>query len=593
MTLVPFEIPPGLVRSDSPNAAKGRYTDADKVHFIGKFPEKWGGWQRWLPVGEGDLLGKARGSTAWANADGNQNATFGTHLKLYAVTGEDTLRDITPIRATGTLGADPFDVTDGSAVVTVNHTAHGADSGAFVTFSGADAVGGITIDGEYQLTKIDSDSYTIIHSAAATSTASGGGASVDYAYQINPGSSSTVFGFGWGADTWGSGTWGTPRDTSTGVIIELRYWSLHEYGNELLALPAFGRIYLWEEATDTNAELVTNSPASARFMFITGERFVMALGTTTPMTVDWPDQDDITDWTPTASNTANTRVLQSGSKLMGGTSFADLLNLVWSDSTLYLFQYTGSDFIYEPRIVGKNSGLAAPGAFCVARGVAYWLSGNDFHMYSGLVQAIPNSEDVAAYVFDDIDPNHIFKTYCVFNEIANAVMWGYVSKASTDDEPDKYVEVSLDSYAWSTGTIDRTTATVFRPADGSLLMVDHSGEIFAHEVGHDADGEALEAYITFGLYALGSGAKNVDIMGFVPDCQRQVKTLTVEFQTKDRPNDADWLDEVTANLAVGQGIADVRVEGRHFTWTIRSDRIGGDFRLGIPSLELQEAGERR
>ena len=239
---IPFEIPPGLVKSDSPNAAKGRYTDADKVHFIGKFPEKWGGWQSWLPVEEGHMLGMSRGGVAWANADGNQNAAFGTHLKLYAVTGEDNLRDITPIRSSGTLANNPFATTDGSTTVTVTHAGHGADNNAYVTFDGASAAGGITIDGEYQLTKIDSDSYTITHSAAATSTASGGGAVVTFSYQINPGSVGTVFGFGWGAALWGRGTWGTPRDTSTGVRIELRFWSLQEYGNELLALPSGGRL---------------------------------------------------------------------------------------------------------------------------------------------------------------------------------------------------------------------------------------------------------------------------------------------------------------------------------------------------------------
>lgn len=743
MPLVPFDIPSGLVRSDSQLAAKGRYTDADKVHFVSGAPEKWGGWAKWLSSAS-IMLGMARSGTAWANAAGNQNASFGTHLKLYAITGEDRLRDITPIRASGTYPAtNPLAVTNGSLTVVVTHVAHGADNNDYVTIGGSDgafvinrtlgtnigdatAAGGlaaafdnttnqaaaacaqkaaatfayvgktlatsapikkavvygsndngyvtganptITIDlygkqgaapanstdgtilgtlaftdsadehlaprtitssdtttiwdhgwvrvgqsggaatmsiaevqlyayvlvsGEYQLSKIDADSYSItIAAPAPLTTASGGGAAVTYSYQIHVGSIGTVFGFGWGAATWDTGTWGTPRDTTTGVKIELRYWSVQEYGNNLLALPSGGRLYLWTEATDTNAQLVANSPASARYIFVSGERFVFELGTTTPMTVDWPDQDDITDWTPTANNTANTRNLQSGSKLMAGTAFADLLNLVWSDTTLYLFQYTGSTFIYEPRIVGRNCGLAAPGGFCIAKGVAYWLSSGDFYRYSGSVESVPNKDDISGFVFADINQEHITKTQCIFNQRKNCVMWMYVSNDSANAEPDKYVEVSLDDYSWVTGTIDRSTAVLFRPADGSILMVNNSGVIYEHEIDNDADGAALESYITFGFYTLTNGETVADILGFVPDCQRQTGALTFEISTKDRPRSATTFDSAIASLGVTDEIADIRVSGRHFTWTVRSNVIGGDFRLGTPSLELQEAGSRR
>src|SRR4051812_39599277 len=99
---IPIEIPPGIVKTDSPNAAKGRYTDGDKFRFVGKYPEKWLGWERFLPEDQGDLTGIARGATSWANTLGTQNVAIGTHLKLYVITGGDTLADITPIRDDGT-----------------------------------------------------------------------------------------------------------------------------------------------------------------------------------------------------------------------------------------------------------------------------------------------------------------------------------------------------------------------------------------------------------------------------------------------------------------------------------------------------------
>lgn len=587
MPPLPLEIPPGINKVDSPNAGKGRFTDCDKIRFMAGKPEKWLGWEQFIAD---QLTGIARGAVAWVNQYGNTNVAFGTHLKLQVITGDDTLSDITPIRATSTINTDPFATTSGSTSVTVTDTSHGADLNDYVTFSGATAAGGITIDGEYQITEVvDNNTYKIVHSSAATSSATGGGSSVSAAYQINTGSTGGVVGTGWGAGTWGTGTWGTPR--TDGITVEIRFWSLQEYGNDILANPFLGGLFLWEEATDARAEVVSGAPTSIRAMFLTGERFIMALGTTTPMTVQWPDQDDLTDWTPSLSNTANTRTLQSGSKLMGGTALADGISIVWSDTSAYHFQYTGSDFIYDSRLVGTNCGLIAPLGFTKVSGAAFWISARQFFMYASGVTPIPNQEDIRDHVFDDMDPSQITKMWCEYDMRFQQIRWHYCSNGST--EPDKYVDVSIGDWVWTVGTLDRTTGTLYRPGDASSLLVDADGVIYSHNIGNDDDGAALESYITFGLYALTNGANNVDVMGIVPDCQRQVGDLTYEVYTKERPNSASNLDEQTVTMGPTDEIGDCRVSGRHFGMTVRSNELGGDFRLGIINLEVNQGGTRR
>ncbi len=586
MPLLPLDIPAGVVKVDSPNGAKGRYTGSDKVRFIRGRPEKWRGWEKTVAT---QMLGKARGAVSWTSAVGNTNAAFGTNRRLYALTGDDTLDNITPIRSSVTLGSDPFETEEGSTTVTVSHTAHGADDGAFVTLDDATAVGGITPDGEYEITVVDNNHYTIEHSVAATSDDTGGGGSVTADYELNPGPEDTVAGRGWGAGNWGEDTWGTER--ASAIDIEFRYWSLQEFGNELLANPSRGSLYLWEQQTDARAELVTNAPASARAMFVTGERFPFMLGTSTPMTVEWPDQDDITDWTPSSSNTANIRVLQAGSKLMNGVALVDGISLVWSDIGVYVFQHTGSDLVYDSRLAGTSCGLIGQHAFTKASGVAYWMSPQGFHVYAGGVQMIPNAEDVRADVFRDMDPSQVTKTWCLYDQRNHQVRWGYCSRGHV--EPDKYVDVSLHDFSWTVGTLDRTTGTLYRPSDGSSLMVSHDSYIYEHDVGLDADGAALESYITFGLYAVARGEQNVDIMGIVPDTQRQAGDLAYEVVTKDWPNSETNLDEQTATLGPADTDADLRVCGRYFGMTVRSNEVGGDFRLGIPHLDVQGAGQRR
>lgn len=585
---IPLNVPPGFVMSDTPNAAQGRFTGGDKVRFEGRFAQKWSGWDLFYAT---PLLGKARGSISWVNQYGNVNASFGTNIKLYAFIDGDTVEDITPVRSTGTINTDPFDTTNTSTTVQVTDTAHAAVQGDYVTFSGATAVGGITISGEYEITNVvDANTYEIEHTSAATSTATGGGASVNAEYQINVGAEGTVAGLGWGAGPWGEGTWSTPR--TEGITIELRSWSLAEYGNDLLANYLDGGLYLWEEATDTRAEAVTNAPTSIRAMFVTGERYVFLLGTSTPMTVQWPDQDDITDYTPSASNSANIRTLQVGSKLMCGCAIGDGVALVWSDAALYVFQFTGSDFVYDSRVAARNCGPISQKAFDVANATAFWMSGSDFWMYSGGAQLVPNQDDIKEYVFRRLEVDHAGKTWCEYDELTNQVRWYYCSEGNS--EPDSYVDVDLGTWAWTTGTHDRTTGCAFRDsASQTSLRVDGSGYIYQHGIGVNADGAALESYLTFGLYKLADGAAVVDIMGLVPDMQRQVGDLTYEVFTKDRPQSTSNYDEQTATLGPTDTIADLRVTGRHFGMTVRSNVADGDYRFGIVSLEVQPAGTRR
>jgi hypothetical protein len=600
MSNLPLEIPAGIVRTRSENAAKGRFTSGDHIRFVNGLAEKWKGWRKLIAE---QMLGKARGAIGWSNAFGNPNAAFGTNLKLYALLGNDTLQDITPLSGSDTLGNDPFAVVEDSTTVTVTHTAHGRAEGDFVEYDGATAGGGITIDGEYVVaTVIDPDTYTIEHSVAATSTdATTGGNAVTFEYQINVGFADTVAGLGWGAGAWGEGTWSTPR--AEGIDLEFRYYSLSEYGNELLANPSTLGLYLWEEATDARAEVVSNAPANIRAMFVTGERFIFALGCldVSPMTVKWPDRDDLTDWTPTAANTANERTLQSGSKLMGGCALTDGISLVWSDTSLYVFQYTGDDFIYSDRLAATNAGLAAPLAFCKVGAMAFWFSGRQLWMYAGGAVPIPNCGDQLDVMLEEMDPAQTAKTWAEFDQFNHQVRFHYCGLGSS--EPNLYVDVNLpeeasanaDDWAWTNGTWPqpRTTGCIFRPEAGGSLLVDDEGFIYSHNDGMDDDEAALDWYLTWGLYALSRGEQNVDVFDIIPDTERQIGAVTYNVFTKDRPNDAGNLDEMAVTAGPTEGKVECRVSGRHFSMTAGQTGIkGGDVRFGIVGLNVQDAGER-
>jgi hypothetical protein len=83
------------------------------------------------------------------------------------------------IRQVVTLGTNPLNTTSGSPIVGVHQPAHGLTTGERPGIAGTSALpiialGGLSLFGEYAVTVVDPDNYTITAAANATSTTSGG-----------------------------------------------------------------------------------------------------------------------------------------------------------------------------------------------------------------------------------------------------------------------------------------------------------------------------------------------------------------------------------------------------------------------------------
>jgi hypothetical protein len=238
---------PGVNKENTRYTTEGGWYEADKVRFRQGNPEVIGGWQ---PFSAAYFQGVCRSLWNWVTLGGDNLVGVGTNLKFYLNQG-GLYYDITPIRETVTL-TNPFNTTNNSTTVLVTDTSHGCVTGDFVTFSGATAVGGLTLNGEFQVTVLTANTYNITATSQATSTAGPGGGTVTAAYQINVGPAIPVPLVGWGAGAWGSpptvappstvGTWGYGL-TSTS---SLRLWNQINYGQDLVYGPRTGPIYYWE-----------------------------------------------------------------------------------------------------------------------------------------------------------------------------------------------------------------------------------------------------------------------------------------------------------------------------------------------------------
>jgi hypothetical protein len=244
---------PGVNRENTRYTTEGGWYECDKIRFRQGNPEVVGGWE---PLTVITYLGVCRSLWNWTSLGGSNLIGVGTNLKFYILQGTEYY-DITPIRATSTINADPFVATNGSTTITVTDTSHGCVTGDFVTFSGAVGLGGnitaAVLNAQYQVTVLTANTYTFIATATANGTdasgSPGGGSSVVATYQVNVGPAIPTPLTGWGAGSWGQAgtTWGN-GGTSTSA---LRLWNQINYGEDLVFGPRTGAIYYWVQNNGT------------------------------------------------------------------------------------------------------------------------------------------------------------------------------------------------------------------------------------------------------------------------------------------------------------------------------------------------------
>lgn len=238
MPLQKVLLKPGVNRENTRYTNEGGWYESDKVRFRQGTPEIIGGWQR---ISAYTYNGVCRSLWNWVTLGFLNLVGVGTNTKFYIENG-GTYYDITPLRVTTTLGTNPFAV-NGTTTVTVTAPSHGATNGSFVTFSGATGTYASTFNAEYQITVVNSNSYTIVVPTALSGGPYGGSA-VSAAYQVNAGPAYAVPLTGWGAGTWGQTgtTWG---NGGTGVSA-LQLWNQINYGQDLLFGPRGGGLYYWK-----------------------------------------------------------------------------------------------------------------------------------------------------------------------------------------------------------------------------------------------------------------------------------------------------------------------------------------------------------
>jgi hypothetical protein len=133
MALIPLKIPPGVYRNGTEYQSAGRWFDANLVRWFENTLRPIGGWRKKTAT---QMSGLCRGLLTWRDNGGTSFAAFGTHSKLYVMSGTTAvLKEITPTGFTSGL-ADSGSVT-GYGYNTYGSAAYGIQRPASDSFSPA------------------------------------------------------------------------------------------------------------------------------------------------------------------------------------------------------------------------------------------------------------------------------------------------------------------------------------------------------------------------------------------------------------------------------------------------------------------------
>jgi len=608
---------PGVDKQNTEYGAEGGWIDSDYIRFRYGLPEKMGGWTAFNQA-ETYFVGMPSEVFTWNDLEGSPYIALGTTRKVYVFYG-GSWADITPIRATQ-VGVT-FDTVDTETTVAVNDTAHGCIVGDFVTLSNVTGnPGGIpnaSLTGEFEVISVsNANEYSIQSPTAATSTATAAG-TADAAYQINVGTDVSYADFGWGTGTWGLSTWNTPRPASAALQLSSRVWQFDTFGENLVMQLVDGGVYEWDPGSGINsrAVVIAGAPTKSKYALIsTPDRHLICFGTESvigtattqdPMFVRFSNQEDMSTFVASATNTAGGQRLTDGNEIVSAVRSRGQV-LIWTDTALHGMQYVGPPYTFGFQQLGANCGLIGPHASADVNGVAYWMSKDAFFVFDGTVKKLACT--VQDYVFDNINIIESTKVHVGINTQFNEVTWWYPTEDS--DFIDRFVTFNYLEQVWSVGTMPRTAwtdlgtfpkplATTYDPDGTEATISTINGltagrsRLYNQEDGKNGNGAAITAFVKSGYFDIGDGDQMLYMRRFVPDFKNQEGDLTVHLLLRPYPQSSavpSSLDPYVITPTTDK--VDTRARGRQISLRIESDAIDTNWRFGTMRVDIQPDGLR-
>ena len=430
--------------------------------------------------------------------------------------------------------------------------------------------------------------------------------------------------------------WGQ-ASTSTTVLLDPASWSLDHFGSTLVATIKNGKTFKWEAissnppALTTRATAIAGAPTTSVMSIVSErDRHLIILGTETiigtentqdKMFIRFSDQENLSDYTPTSTNTAGTFRVDSGVKIVGAAKAKDYI-LILTDTSAYIMQFVGPPFTFSIRQVGSNCGLIGQHAIKYVNGKVFWMGqAGGFFVYDGTVKSLPCL--VEDFVFtskgDNLGINYTAgeQVYAGLNHLYEEITWFYARNGQ--EQVDRAVTYNYTENTWTTGSLARTSwadatlydnpyATEFITADvptfptiQGATNINGASTYYAHEVGNnevDALGNktAIPAFITSGDFDLSTGGDGeffMSIRRFIPDFKILTGDAQVTLNLRSYPAvnaQSSPLGPFTINSSTDK--VDTRARSRFASVKVANTSTDQNWRYGTFRVDVQPDGMR-
>jgi len=503
-----------------------------------------------------------------------------------------------------------------STTVTVNDASHGALVGDFVTFSNAqtgDTSLNTQLNIEHEIKTVPtSGTYTITLSANAAAALSSAG-SADAEYQLNIGLNTVVPGSGWGAGTWGADGWGSASSEVVGGGT-LRLWSQDNFGEDLIFNEKDGFVFYWDKTLGTSSraqnliELSDAAPTKSRKVIVSErDRHVICFGanpintsTQDRLLVRFSSQENPFLWTPTATNTAGSLRIGTGSEIVTAVKTRREM-IILTDTSVHSMQFIGPPFTFGINQLASSITVRGFNSAVAVGDSVFWMGYDRFYIYDGRVQVIPCS--VRDHVFKDFNETQSDKIYAGVNSAFGEVFWFYPSQTNAianggNGENDKYVVYNYDQKIWYVGSLARSSwldRGVYQ-----YPMATDSNLVYNHEKGNDNDGTAFTSFIESSPIDVQDGDQFVFLRRMIPDISfdnsdsnisNDNKQAVLSLKAQRSPN-GGFVKTSTNTVTSTTELNHLRLRGRSFGLRVESTTQGVNWRLGTQRVDLRADGDR-
>lgn len=363
---------------------------------------------------------------------------------------------------------------------------------------------------------------------------------------------------------------------------EATTWALDNFGEDLIAVSTADQELRVQDTS--GAAAATTAPGSPACIsaVVTPERFVVALGAGGDRRkIQWPDQESVSAWTPTATNQAGDLLLPGTGQIMNGKRGKGE-TLIWTDSELFALRYIGGSLVYGLTELGRNCGVISRHGMVVVDGRAFWMGPRGFFKYDGFVA--PLDCPVADYVFNRIIRAQASKIYADVRTDFNEIWWYY---PGTGTENSSVVVYNYKDDWWSVMDLVRT-AGIDRGFFEYPIAFDALGNAYEHEKAttyQDVGGAAITPWVESGPFELGDGDTLMMIRYIIPD-EETLGESRVYLKHRLYPTST----ETTSSAFTLTNPTPIRITARQVR--LKVEQVTAGWRWGTPRVEITPRGRR-